>query len=96
MGRWVSNRISDMSWAGGWAQRGNAGGERKGIWQTCRWHCWGRGIAVWCMWAHGSQLKYQRKMVAPSMENKEPRATGDHVDSHVSCPLGGQVAQDTR
>lgn len=48
---------------------------------------------MWCMWAHGSQLKYQRKMVAPSMENKEPRATGGHVDSHVSCPLGGQVAQ---
>lgn len=33
------------------------------------------------------------KMAAPSMENKEPRATGSHVDSHVSWPLGGRVAQ---
>lgn len=49
-------------------------------------------MAVWYMWAVGTQAKHQKRFCAPGMEKEQPRARSDHDDGDLSYNLGGQVA----
>lgn len=60
--------IRSEAFPGGGAWEGRVsteGGCLAGPW----WYCGGHRMAVWYVWARGSQANYQKGLGAPSMEN---------------------------